>query len=158
MKRLGNLLTRDMIEKMDEAVHVHQFNDQAIRHTRSIGDALGLSRIGVHLVRVEPGHDTTRFHFHHCDEEFVYILSGQGEARIGDETVAVTGGDFMAFPANSPAHSMRNTSTEDLVYLMGGSREAIDICDYPEINRRMYREHGRKQYVSLDDLHDVPRR
>ncbi|MEX2488968.1 MAG: hypothetical protein WD356_05505 [Pseudomonadales bacterium] len=45
---------------------------------------------------------------------------------------------------------------EDLVYLMGGERNPIDVCDYPRINRRMYRENGRKQYLEMEHLHDVP--
>ena len=58
-----------------------------MRHTRSLGDQLGLTDLGVHLVRVEPGHDSTQFHFHHQDEEFLYILEGSGIAEIGDEIV-----------------------------------------------------------------------
>ena len=91
---------------------------------------LGLVNIGVHLVRVETGHDSTQFHFHHQDEdEFIYILSGKGIAEIGDE--------------------------DDLVYLMGGSRSDIDIFDYPKLSRRMFRVDGVKTYVSLDQIMDV---
>ena len=56
------LLTAEQIRRMEEIAHRHQFNDNAIRHTRSIGDALGLTDIGVHLVRLEKGNDSTQFH------------------------------------------------------------------------------------------------
>jgi hypothetical protein len=39
---------------------------------------------------------------------------------------------------------MYNSSDEDLVYLMGGSRSDIDVCNYPKLNRRMYRKNGKK--------------
>ncbi len=61
----------------------------------------------------------------------------------------------MAFTRESLPHSLHNPHDEDLVYLMGGNRSPIDICDYPRIGRRMYRTHGVKQYVELEDLHDV---
>jgi len=53
----------DRISKLPERAHVHQFNANAIRHTRSIGDLAGLSDMGIHLVRVEPGRDSTEHHF-----------------------------------------------------------------------------------------------
>jgi len=149
------LLTAKDIREMDEVPRQHQFNENAVRHTRSLGDLLGLTDLGVHLVRVEPGHDSTQFHFHHQDEEFLYILEGSGIAEIGDDRLPVSAGDFMAFTRDSLPHNLHNDSAEDLVYLMGGTRSDIDVCDYPRINRRMYREHGKKTYVALDDVHDV---
>lgn len=152
------LLTAAQIDNLDETEHHHQFNDNAIRHTRSLGDILGLEQLGVHLVRLEKGHDSTQFHFHHIDEEFVYILSGEGIAEFGDTTVNIAAGDFMAFGRNSLPHNMHNPFDEDLVYLMGGNRSPIDICDYPRIGLRMFREHGIKEYVELKDLHEVQKR
>ena len=156
MKKPIPLLTAHDIENMDESVNIHQFNDKAIRHTRSLGDSLGLSTIGIHLVRLEQGYESTQFHFHHCDEEFIYILSGSGVAEIGDAEYKVSAGDFMGFCQHSLPHSLCNPNIEDLVYLMGGSRNEIDICDYPRINRRMYRVKGEKRYVDMEHLHDAP--
>ncbi len=149
------LLKAATINNLPENVQVHQFNEKAVRHTRSLGDLLGLSRSGIHLVRVEPGFETTQFHFHHHDEEFIYILSGRGIAEIGDEQFEIGPGDFMAFVQGSFPHAMRNPFDTDLTYLMGGNRNDIDICDYPRINRRMYRVNGVKTFVNLDDVHDV---
>jgi uncharacterized cupin superfamily protein len=149
------LLTAKAISETDEVKHVHQFNKNAIRHTRSIGDILGLEHLGVHLVRIEPGNDTTQFHFHHQDEEFVYILEGKGTADIGIVLVDVQGGDFMALKQNSLPLCRNNSSDEVLVFLMGGTRSDIDVCDYPKLNRRMYRENGKKSFVDLDQVDDV---
>ena len=149
------LLTALDIENMAESINVHQFNDKAIRHTKSLGDELGLSTLGFHLVRLQSGDESTEFHRHHMDEEFVYILSGSGIAEIGDERCEISEGDFMGFSQGALPHSMSNPHEEDLVYLMGGTRSDIDICDYPKLNRRMYRVDGVKKYLDMDDLHDV---
>ncbi len=149
------LLTANNIREMDEVAHRHQFNDNAVRNTRSLGDLLGLTDLGIHMVRLEPGKDSTQFHFHHQDEEFLFILEGRGLADIGEEQHRVAAGDFMAFTKNSLPHNLHNDSDHDLIYLMGGTRSAIDICDYPRIGRRMTREHGRKTYVELDQVNDV---
>jgi len=149
------LIDAATIEALEETKHVHQFNDNAIRHTRSLGDIVGMTQLGVHLVRLESGFESTQYHSHQCDEEFLYIISGHGIAEIGDAEHEVGAGDFMGFTKNSPAHSLRNPYTEDLVYLMSGERNRIDICDYPRIQRRMYRVDGKKQYVDLENLHDV---
>lgn len=142
------------IAALEERVHVHQFNTNAVRNTRSLGDLAGLTDMGIHLVRVEPGRETTEHHFHGQDEEFLYVLSGRGIATIGEEELAVGSGDFMAFPKNSPAHSMRVApdAGEDLVYLMGGTRSPVDVCTYPRLRRRMYHVEGASEYVEMDDL------
>ena len=156
-KPLHPLINAQTIQALKETVNIHQFNSNAVRHTRSLGDLVGLSHIGVHLVRLEQGHDSTQFHRHHCDEEFLYILSGRGIAEIGDASYEVGPGDFMGFTIDSLAHSLSNPYPEDLVYLMSGERNRIDICDYPRIRRRMLRIDGEKQYAEWDDMHKVTR-
>ncbi|MCB1694164.1 MAG: cupin domain-containing protein [Pseudomonadales bacterium] len=155
--RTPPLLTSQEISRLAETVNVHQFNENAVRHTKSLSDRLGLTQIGVHLVRVEKGHDSTQFHFHHVDEEFIYVLSGRGIAEIGSERIEVGPGDFMGFAQHSVPHNLHNPFDEDLVYLMGGNRSPIDVCDYPKINRRMYRVDGNKEYVDFENLKAVPK-
>ncbi|HEX7776606.1 MAG TPA: cupin domain-containing protein [Parvibaculum sp.] len=150
----GCYFSAESIAAMPERAHVHQFNANAVRHTRSLGDLAGVAGMGLHLVRIEPGRDTTEHHFHGQDEEFLYVISGRALATIGDETFPVGPGDVMAFPRNSPAHSMHvpGDAAEDFVYLMGGTRSPVDVCTYPRLRRRMYRIDGAKEYVELDDL------
>lgn len=143
------------IAALPEQRHVHQFNDNAVRHTRTLGERAGLGRIGLHLVRLEPGRDSTQHHFHDADEEFLYVISGRGLAHIGDEAFEVGPGDFMGFPAPSPPHSLSNPFDEDLVYLMGGERNPVDAVHYPRIRRSMMKAHGAKRWVDWDHLHDV---
>ena len=150
------LLKAADIRAMPEEARVHALDSSSVRHTRALGDAVGLATIGVHLVRLEPGNTSSVHHFHHHDEEWIYVLSGRGTAEIGDEKFEVGPGDFMGFVAGSLPHSLTNSSAEDLVYLVGGNRLPFDVCDYPRIRKRRYRVNGANEYVSLDALEKRP--
>lgn len=139
---------------MPEEKFVHPLNHGAVRWTRSLGDATGLKSIGVHLVRVAPGQETTEFHSHHHDEEWIYVLSGRATAQIGQETFEVNPGDFMGFVAGSAPHAMRNAGQEDLVYLVGGNRLPFDVCDYPRLRKRRYRTDGKSYFVTWDQIEE----
>jgi len=146
------LLRSSEIQALAEVHRPHPLNPAFVRHTRSLGDAIGLSTIGVHLVRLQQGDTSSVQHFHHQDEEWLYILSGRATAAVGDETFEVGPGDFMGFVAGSPAHNLHNPHAEDLVYLVGGNRLPFDVCDYPEKGKRRYRINGKNVYVDAEIL------
>ncbi len=154
--RTPPLLKAADIQAIPEEVRVHALDPGAVRHTRSLGDAVGLSTIGVHLVHLKPGKTSSVYHYHHHDEEWIYVLCGRGVAEIGDEKFEVGPGDFMGFVAGSLPHSLTNTNAEDLVYLVGGNRLPFDVCDYPRIRMRRYRIQGASEYVSLDAVKKRP--
>lgn len=143
------LLSRQAIAQIPEDVFVHPLNPKAIRHNRPLGQTVGFEHIGVNLIRVAPGDDSTEFHTHQIEEEFIYILSGRGLAQLGDHTVEVGAGDFMGFVAGGLPHALHNPFDQDLVYLAGGLHLEYDICDYPRSNQRMYRTGDRRGYVNL---------
>ena len=149
------LLTAADIAATDETRFAHPFNAQAVRLTKSLGDLTGLTTMGVHLVRVEPGQETTAYHTHACSDEFLYILAGQGTAEIDGHTFPVGPGDFMGFPQGGPAHTMHNTGAQDLVYLVGGTRPVTDIVTYPRLGRKMIKHNGASEFAALDDLHPL---
>jgi uncharacterized cupin superfamily protein len=149
------LLSAAAIEAIEPVRSQHQFNDNAVRITRTLGTRVGLQRIGVHVVRLQPGHESTQFHFHDADEEFLYVLEGRGVAEIGDESFDVGPGDFMGFATPSPAHTLRNPYDRDLVYLMAGERNPNDVVHYPRIRRSMIKGPGRRRWVDWDDLHEL---
>ena len=153
-----HLIKRDEIERMEEKVVQHQFNDNAIRHTKTLSGLAGLSRLGLHIVRIEPGCESTTHHSHEADEEFILILYGTGTARIDDEYFEVGEGDFMAFPAPGPAHSLYNDGDTDLVYFVGGESNLPDVVHYPTIRRSMTKTAERRAYSDWDDIHETPPR
>ena len=155
VKQPPTLLTAANIDAITPTRRVHQFNSNAVRLTRTLGELVGLQRIGVHIVRLEPGRESTQFHYHDADEEFLYILEGRAIAEIGDERFEVAAGDFMGFATPSPPHTLINTSDEDLVYLMAGERNPNDIVHYPRIRRSMIKGPGVRRWFDWDALHDV---
>jgi uncharacterized cupin superfamily protein len=155
-KRPHPLLRAADIQAIPETRFVHPLDAGAVRQTRSLGDATGLASLGVHLVRLTPGSVSTVYHFHHHDEEWIYVLSGRGVAEIGDEKFEVGAGDFMGFVAGSVPHLLRNPSDADLVYLVGGTRPPFDVCDYPRIGKRRYRSHGEAEFVDFSDIQKRP--
>jgi quercetin dioxygenase-like cupin family protein len=53
------------------------------------------------------------YHKHSGDEEYYYIVSGEGTMTLDGESMKVTGGDITAvYPGGM--HALENTGTEDL--------------------------------------------
>ena len=149
------LLRAAAIDALEPISRQHQFNSNAIRLTRTLGERVGMQRIGVHLVRLQPGHESTQYHYHDADEEFLYVLEGRGIAEIGGETFEVGPGDFMGFTTPSQPHTLTNPFSQDLVYLMAGERNPNDVVHYPRIRRTMIKGPGARRWVDWDDLHEL---
>jgi len=141
---------------LPESSSVHQFNDNAVREIRTLTELAGLQRIGMHVARLEKGHDSTELHSHDNDEEFLVILQGSGIATIGEETFAVSAGDIMAFPCGSPPHKLHNPHNEDLVYVMGGESNANDVVHYPRLQRSMVKSAGKRYWSDWDNQTALP--
>jgi len=65
-----------------------------------------------------PGTDTPQKV--HTEEEFCYILAGQGRITTGDEYVEYGPGSFLFIPAGVP-HGVANPGPEDVVMVFGFS-------------------------------------
>lgn len=122
----------------DEVIR-HPLNPNSEVHLRSLGDAVGLERLGIHVIRIPPGKESFVHHMHYTEEEFIYILSGRGIAEIGDEEHEVGPGDFLGFPTPSVSHHLRNPFAEDLVYISGGERRGSEVADFPRHGKRLVR-------------------
>ena len=153
-----HLVTTQRIAELEELKVEHQFNSNAIRFTKNLGSIAGLRRLGIHQVRLNPGRDSTTHHYHEADEEFLYIISGKGIAKIGTQEFEVSAGDFMGFPSPSLPHSMHNNSNEDLVYLMGGERWPVDVVRYPDQQKTMIKSNGNRSWSNDSHLADLPPR
>ena len=122
--------------ELPEFAFRHPLNPQSEIHMRSLSAVAGLQRIGLHIGRIPPGRESFVYHFHHYEEEFIYILSGHGVAEIGEETHEVGPGDCMLFTAPSVGHHLRNPFGTELVYLMGGENREFEIGEFPRLKKR----------------------
>ena len=148
------LLKATEIENMPGEHKVHFLNPNAVRINKSLGDAVGLNQIGVHLIYVEPGRDTTEYHKHLFEEECVYVLSGRGTLTIEDDAYSFEAGDFVGLPRNTAAHGIVNDGDETLVCLVMGQRLQQDVADYPNKAKRLYRNQGEWNLVDHQHLTD----
>jgi uncharacterized cupin superfamily protein len=93
---------------------------------RAVGDAAGLTRMGVWLRTVQPGDAGTARHFHEVEEEWAYVLSGRGVVRIGPQRVDVRAGSFVGFPPGPAPHHFLAEGDAPLVLLEGGERRPAE--------------------------------
>ena len=142
------------IESMTGEKKVHFLNPNAVKISKSLGDIVGLKNIGVHILSVEPGKETTEFHKHYYEEECIYILSGTGELIIGNDSFQFEKGDFVGFPTDTAAHSLFNNGAETLICLVMGQRLEQDVADYPNQGKRLYRNSGNWDLVDLKNISD----
>lgn len=76
------------------------------------------NNLSVTLVEMEPGGFQ---HLHsHKPEQMYYILKGEGEMTVDNETKEVGKGDCIFFPSNS-MHGLKNTGKSKLIYLSAAS-------------------------------------
>jgi uncharacterized cupin superfamily protein len=128
----------------------HPWNARSEISGYQLARATGLRRIGVSLARLAPGKESFVYHSHWTEEEWIYILSGRGIARIDSTDYEVGSGDFMAFPTPSVAHHLCNPFEAELVYLMGGENHDFEVADFPELGKRMFRHPKGVDIFDLD--------
>jgi len=96
------------------------------RETRDLisGKTVGSKGISLRIADVLPGALCTPGHMHTECEEVIFILSGQGEIKIGEEPFPMKIGDAILLPTGVP-HLIRNTGKE--VMRMACSFSSNDI-------------------------------
>jgi uncharacterized cupin superfamily protein len=130
----------------------HPWNPLSEMTGYQMAKSTGLRRTGVNLARIAPGKESFAYHSHWQEEEWIYVLSGRGIARIDDSEYEVAPGDFMAFPAPGVAHHLRNPFEVELVYLMGGENRDVDVVDFPDLRKRMFRHPKGVEVANLADV------
>jgi uncharacterized cupin superfamily protein len=129
----------------------HPWNPKSEISGTYLARTVGLKRTGVNFAKLLPGKESFIYHSHYREEEWIYILSGNGVAEINGEEFEVSTGDFMGFPTPSVAHHLKNTGNEDLVYLMGGENLDVEIADFPHLGKRMLRCENKIEIYNLTD-------
>ncbi len=136
------LLSAAKIDAMEGLSKAHFLNSNAKRTNKSLGDLVGLTGFGFHIIEVEPGHETTEYHLHHHEDECVYVLDGEATALIGEKEHTIGPGDFIGYRKGGLAHTIRNTGSRPLRCIVVGERLAHDVGDYPHKKMRIYRNAG----------------
>jgi uncharacterized cupin superfamily protein len=95
---------------------------------------IGARNLGYNITILQPGKAAFPAHSHHVNEEMFFVLEGQGELRVGNETWPVKQGDFIACPPGGPetAHQIYNNSSAALKYLAVSTMMSPEIAEYPD--------------------------
>jgi uncharacterized cupin superfamily protein len=119
------------------------------RARRQLGDAAGLTQFGVNLLTLPPGAWSSQRHWHSHEDEFVWVLAGEGVLITDAGEQPLRPGDCAGFPAGArDGHHIQNRSDRELVLLEVGSRREEDACDYPDID--LYAPAGSDGYTHKD--------
>src|SRR5512134_1305563 len=105
------------------------------REKRALGDALGLTKIGVNLTTLPPGKESSMRHFHTLEDELVFVLEGEVVLRTDEGEQVLTAGTCAGFPAGSRnGHQLVNRSDRPARYLEISNRDPEDRAEYPDVD------------------------
>ena len=105
------------------------------REKRPLGDALGLTRIGVNLTTLSPGKESSMRHWHSHEEEFVYVLEGELVLVTDAGEQVLAAGSCAGFKAGSgDGHQLVNRGAVPAVYLEVSNRDPADAVVYPDVD------------------------
>ncbi|MFY3745452.1 cupin domain-containing protein [Anaeromyxobacter sp. Red801] len=129
----------------------HPYNPRAEVHGWMLSRAAGLGRVAVNLAFLEPGKESAVYHLHHREEEWAYVLEGQGVVELDGTDHPIAAGDFVAFPPGV-AHQVRNGSAGARLWLLEGGEVIpdVEVADFPKLGRRLVRTGTRHAVYPLD--------
>ena len=116
-----------------------------------VGDAAGLTRMGINRVVLPPRSATSLMHWHEIDDEFVIIM--QGEVVLCEETgeVVLRAGDCAGFKAGvANGHCLQNRSDVPAVLFEIGSRDPDETAHYPGLDLVYERRAGHRRFLHRD--------
>jgi uncharacterized cupin superfamily protein len=103
------------------------------REKRALGDACGLTKIGVNLTTLGPGKESSLRHNHTREDEFIFVLEGEVVLRTDEGEQLLAPGTCAGFKAGSEnGHQLVNRSDRPARYLEVSNRDPDDVAAYPD--------------------------
>ena len=120
-------------ELEDADAHRYRGDVEEMGFDASIGEKLGLTRIGIHHVRVPAGRRTSYPHAESAEEEFVFVIEGRPDAWIDGVLYPLQPGDSVAFPAGTGiCHTFLNNTADPVRLLVVGEKpKPENLIRYP---------------------------
>ena len=126
-RRHPNVVNQDEVAVNEMAKGNHHIKG------RQLAAPAGGVQLGATLTEIPPGKRSYPFHYHCMNEEAIYVVSGTGTARIGEASVPVRAGDWIAYPIGpASAHQIVNDGDVPLVYLCISTKHMCEVVGYPD--------------------------
>ena len=142
------------VEALNRSGYPEPYRSRVLpRMKRRIGDALGLTRIGINYTVLPPGKESSMRHWHTHEDEFVFVLEGELVLRTEVGEQVLTAGMCAGFPAgNEDGHHLINRSAADAVYLEVSNRDGADGAHYsdPDVDLAFSPAHAPGRFTRRD--------
>ena len=120
----------------------------AERVRQRLGNAGGLTDVGINLMQLPPGNWSSQRHWHSHEDEFVYVLEGEVVLIEDEGETLLRPGDAAGWKAGvANGHCLINRSDRDAVFLEIGTRASREVASYPDIDLRAERDGKDQRYL-----------
>ena len=118
------------------------------RSRQRLGNAVGLSQLGVNLTTLKPGAWSAQRHWHENEDEFIFVLEGELVLCEDNGETVLKPGDAAGWKASAPnGHCLINRTGRDAVYLEIGTRAPRERAHYPDIDMLAERDDSGFRYL-----------
>ena len=118
------------------------------RERKRLGNAVGLDQFGVNLTTLKPGAASSLRHWHHNEDEFVFILEGEVVLIDDNGETVLKPGDAAGFKANDPnGHHLVNRSNRNALLLEIGTRSKHERAEYSDVDLLVIRDDKGARYT-----------
>jgi uncharacterized cupin superfamily protein len=124
------------VEPRNSSGYPEPFRSRVLpREKRALGDALGLTKIGVNLTTLPPGRESSMRHWHTREDELIFVIEGEVVLRTDAGEQKLTAGMCCGFKAGSQdGHQLVNKSSRPARYLEISNRDPEDTAAYPDVD------------------------
>jgi uncharacterized cupin superfamily protein len=142
------------VEALSRSSYPEPFRSRVMPRTkRPLGEALGLTRIGINQTLLPPGKESSMRHWHTHEDEFVYVLEGEVVLRSGAGEQLLRAGMCAGFAAGAEdGHQLINRSDAPALYLEVSNRDPQDSAHYsdPDVDLMWNPPHARGRMTRRD--------
>lgn len=118
------------------------------RSSLRLGEAGGLTQFGVNMVMLEPGAMSALRHWHHNEDEFVWVVEGECTLIQDAGETLMRPGDCAAFKAGDQnGHHFLNRTDKVAKFLVVGTKAMQETAVYSDVDMMVHLNPGEMRKV-----------
>jgi uncharacterized cupin superfamily protein len=124
----------EMINLHDPTWDAELPSETGILRAVRLAQHAGASRLAANLYELEQGVVVSPLHFHHCNEELLFVLAGTPTLRRGPEDERrLVPGEVVSFPAGpAGVHQILNRANESARVLIAATNDLPEVAEQVE--------------------------